>query len=198
MEQKLKDMLRHKDVYTPSMNILMNNRSKDWYSEIGKHICETMDISQVPELSFLADRVKPQKNIIGKIKDFTNFTGGKDKQLMASVSMRFITAALNAEALRKMFGEPLYHDEFGEGFEGEYDEETDEYGEPEIKESYASYFVEVGGERLHIGYDHRGTNIEFGIKKEQKSIDTMSSDAMAQRCANAIMKLADIYAEKNL
>ena len=195
MEQKLKDMLSHKDVYTPSMNILMNNRSKDWYSEIGKHICETMDISRVPELSSLVDRVKThKKNILTRIIDWS----GQGEKTMANVTIFFITSALNAESLRNMFGEPLYHDEFGEGFEGEYDEETDEYGEPEIKESYASYFVEVGGERLHIGYDHRGTGIEFGIKKEQKSIDAMSTDETAQRCARAIMKLADLYAEKNL
>jgi hypothetical protein len=62
--------------------------------------------------------------------------------------------------LQKIFGDPLFHDEFGEGFEGEYDEETDEYTDPENKHGFASYFVNIDGVKFHIGYDHRGTTME--------------------------------------
>ena len=91
-----------------------------------------------------------------------------------------------------MFGEPLLHDEFGEGFEGEYDEETDERGEPDIKESYASYFVNVGGVELHIGYDHRGTGIEIETDGEWDI-----SDNKAKKCFDCLKKLVDLYKLKN-
>ena len=94
-----------------------------------------------------------------------------------------------------MFGEPILHDEFGEGFEGEYDEETDEYGQPDIKESFASYFVDVEGTNFHIGYDHRGTIIE--VETSEFDIDNVSSDDEAKKCFESLKKLVDLYKEKN-
>jgi cytochrome c553 len=40
MEQKLKDYSKDKTHYTPIMNIIMNNRSENWYAELGKYINE--------------------------------------------------------------------------------------------------------------------------------------------------------------
>jgi len=58
MEQKLKDYSKGKTHYTPIMNIIMNNRSDNWYAELGKYINEKLDIEKIPTLSFLSDRLK--------------------------------------------------------------------------------------------------------------------------------------------
>ncbi len=83
---------------------------------------------------------------------------------MTGIGITVMCVIFNSETLSKLFGEPLYHDEFGEGFSGEYDEELEDYLEPENKSSYASYFVKVNDIVLHIGYDHRGTCFEFDNK----------------------------------
>jgi len=70
MKNKLIDYTKGKIVFTPIMNIMMNNRSKDWYAELGKYITETLDIEEIPELEFLSSRLKEKKNIVTKIKDF--------------------------------------------------------------------------------------------------------------------------------
>jgi len=191
MNQKLQDYTEGKIHYTPIMNLMMNNRSKDWYAELGKYIADTLDIEKIPHLSFFSDKLKEKKNIITKIKDF----GSDGNRLYFSVSSFFLTSALDEEALKKMFGDPILHDEFGEGFEGEYDEETDEYEEPQIKESYASYFVNVGGVDFHIGYDHRGTGIEIDIPfKFNMSGDVKDSEV--QKCFDGLKALVDLFKEK--
>ena len=190
MEQKLKDYTGGKIHYTPIANIIMNNRSKNWYAELGKYITDTLDIETIPELSWLAPRLKEKKNLVTKIKDFLN----DDNRVYFSVASFFLTSALSAKKLKKMFGEPILHDEFGEGFDGENDEETYEYGEPDIKESFASYFVNVEGTNFHIGYDHRGTIIE--VETSKFDIDNVSSDDEAKKCFESLKKLVDLYKEK--
>jgi len=96
-----------------------------------------------------------------------------------------------------MFGKPLLHNEFGEGFDGVYDEETDQTGEPDIKESYASYFVNVGGTEFHIGYDHRGTGIEIEMSDKYQWSNKGSSDKDSERCFESLKKLVDLYKLKN-
>lgn len=187
MEQKLKDYVNDKAHYTKMMIIMMNDRSKDWYGELGKYIAETLDIEKIPYLSFFADKLK-EKGVIKKIKNFI------DDNIYPGIAIHFLTGVLDEKALENMFGKPLFHDEFGEGFDGEYDEETDEYADPEIKESYASYFVNVGGTDFHIGYDHRGTNIEIGITgKFQFGKSTLT----AEEIFDSLKKLVDLYKLKN-
>ena len=193
MDQKLKDYTKGKTHYTPIMNIIMNNRSENWYAELGKYITEELDIEKIPYLSFLVDKLKERKGLITKIKDFIS----PESRTYTSVAISFLTGVLDEKALENMFGKPIFHDEFGEGFDGEYDEETDEYGEPEIKESYASYFVNVGGTEFHIGYDHRGTNIEIELPNEYQWSDKGSSDEDAKKCFESLKKLADLYKIKN-
>jgi hypothetical protein len=194
MEQKLKDYIRGKTNYTPILNIIMNNHSNNWYAELGKYITETLDIEKVPYLSYFSEKLKKEKrSLITKIKDFVS----PNNQTYTSIAISFLTGGLDEKSLENMFGKPIFHDEFGEGFEGEYDEETDEYGEPEIKESYASYFVNVGGTNFHIGYDHRGTGIEIEIPSKFQWSDKGSSDIDAKKCFEALKKIVDLYKEKS-
>jgi hypothetical protein len=192
MEQKLKDYTKGKTHYTPVMNIIMNNRSENWYAELGKYITETLDIEKIPYLGFYADKLKERKSIITKIKDFIS----PESRTYTSVAIHFLTGVLDEKALENMFGKPIFHDEFGEGFDGDYDEENDEYGEPEIKESYASYFVNVDGANFHIGYDHRGTGIEIEVPSKF-NYDGNFSDEDAKKCFESLKKLVDLYKLKN-
>jgi len=192
MQNKLQDYTKGKTHYTPIMNIMMNNRSENWYAELGKYITEELDIEKIPYLSFFADNLKERKGLITKIKDFIS----PESRNYTSIAIHFLTGVLDEKALENMFGKPLLHDEFGEGFDGEYDEETDEQLEPEIKESYASYFVNVGGTEFHIGYDHRGTGIE--IQKPSKfKWGGEISDKVAEKCFESMKKLIDLYKVKN-
>jgi hypothetical protein len=192
MEQKLKDYTGGKTHYTPIMNIIMNNRSENWYAELGKYINETLDIEKIPYLSYFSEKLKKEKSLITKIKDFVS----PNEQIYTSIAISFLTGGLDEKALENMFGKPIFHDEFGEGFDGEYDEETDEELEPEIKESYASYFVNVDGTEFHIGYDHRGTGIEIELPNKYQWSDKGSSDEDAKKCFESVKKLVDLYKEK--
>ena len=183
MEQKLKDYKNGKIHYTPIQNIMMNNHSKDWYVELGKYINETLDTDNIPKLKFFSKKLKERKGLITKIKDFVS----PENQAYSSISINFITSVLDEKSLENMFGKPLLHDEFGEGFDGEYDEETDDYGEPEIKESYASYLVNVDGTNFHIGYDHRGTGVEIEVPKKFNHDE--NSDEDAKKCFESLKKV---------
>lgn len=116
--------------------------------------------------------------------------------VVATLAINFLTGVLDNKALQNMFGNPILHDEFGEGFNGEYDEETDEYGEPDIKESFASYFVTIGDTQLHIGYDHRGTSVEVKVP-EKFNYDTNFSNEYARMCFEALKSLVLFYKLKN-
>jgi hypothetical protein len=187
METKLKEYVDGMKNYTTLMNIIMNNRSKDWYSEIGDYINKNLDISKIETLSFFNDMLKEQ-TFCERIKNKIS----KRYDINSSIAIHFLTSTLDDVALRNMFGEPLLHNEFGEGFNGEYDEETDEYGEPEIKESYASYFATFGSVDMHIGYDHRGTSIDVNGRYEM-----YNDNAYTEKVFNALKELIDLYKSKN-
>lgn len=193
MKNKLNDYLSGKTHYTPIMNIIMNNHSENWYADLGKYITETLDIEKIPYLSFFSDKLKERKGITTKIKDFIS----PESRTYTSIAIHFLTGVLDENVLENMFGKPLLHDEFGEGFDGEYNEETDDYDEPEIKESYASYFVDVDGTEFHIGYDHRGTGIEIKIPFKFNYTEGAFTDGDAKRCFESLKKLIDIYKEKS-
>lgn len=204
MEQKLKDYIGGKTNYTPTANIMMNNRSRNWYAELGEYINETLDIEKIPYLSYFSEKLKKEKSLITKIKDFVS----PNEQIYTSIAISFLTGGLDEKALENMFGKPLLHDEFGEGFDGEWNEEKDDYDEPEIKEFYASYFVNVGGANFHIGYDHRGTGIEIQIPNNSNSTSSDDlnrvlkymnkfTDEDAKKCFESLKKLVDLYKLKN-
>ena len=174
------------------MNIIMNNRSEDWYAELGKYITENLDIEKIPYLSYFSEKLKKEKSLITKIKDFVS----PNEQIYTSIAISFLTGGLDEKSLENMFGKPLLHDKFGEGFDGEWNEEKDDYDEPEIKEFYASYFVNVGGTDFHIGYDHRGTGIEIQIPNKFNYTDGVFTDEDAKNCFDALKKLVDLYKEK--
>ena len=193
MEKKLKDYIDGKIYFTPIQNILINDRTKDWYLEIGKYIDQNIDIKKVPDLAYY-ERSRPKKNVITDIKNFfspyNNFYSG--------IAIMFLTSTLDENALRKMFSEPILHNEFGEGFDGEYNEAEDKFSEPEIKESYASYFVELDGCELHIGYDHRGTSIEIGIDSKFNYNKGNSNEELPIKTFNVIKKLFNLYKKNTL
>jgi hypothetical protein len=194
MREKLEKYVKGDIHYTRIMNIIMNNRSKDWYSELGKYINETLDIEKIPHLSYFVEQLKKPKGIITNLKYFSS-----DERIYSSIAIDFLTSVLDDKALENMFGEPILHSEFGEGFDGEWNEELDDYDDPEIKEYYASYFVNVGGTNFHIGYDHRGTSIEIEGKYKLRLDPTknLPSNEEAKSCFESLKKIVDLYKSKN-
>ena len=178
--------------YETQLNIFLGDRrntKKDSYVELGKYIVNVFGDDLPQNLSFFSDKVNIERCTKGvrlqyEIERALNVFSDQLNSTYSSIAIFFLTGTIYIEALEKMFGYPLYHDEFGEGFDGEYNEETDEYSEPEIKDSFASYFVEVNGVKIHIGCDHRGTKLEF-----EKG--TSGEDAL--ECCKG---LVDIYKDK--
>ena len=159
---ELKDYVKGKTKLTPQMNILINDRSKDWYAEVGKYLVELFNGELPGRLSFFNNKF----NKLGIMDKLT----GKSDRVYSSIGIFVFTSIFDEEVLKKLFGDPLCHDEFGEGFEGEYDEETDKYSEPENKSQYASYFINIDDVKFHIGYDHRGTSMEVEVGTSPQKI----------------------------
>ena len=150
--KELKSYINGKTRLTPQLNILINDRSKDWYAEVGRYFVDLFDGKLPGRLSFYDNKIK-ELGIVDKLS-------GKSDRVYNTIGIFLFTSVFDEEVLQKLFGDPLFHNEFGEGFEGEYDEETDEYTDPENKHDFASYFVSIDGVKFHIGYDHRGTTME--------------------------------------
>jgi hypothetical protein len=155
--------------YIPLLNIFTvsysKKNNKDLYAELGKYIFDSFDGN-------LPDKLKYHENLLKgkKIAKFSAFDAEDNKkQIYSSVAIYFLAEVVDADVLKKLFGEPIYHNEFGEGFE-DY-ENSEAY-------SFASYFVELEGVRFHIGYDNRGTTIEAeednsSVEKVTKSVEKL-------------------------
>ena len=142
--------------YTPQMNIFHGSpksREKNYYEEIGRYIYKAYKGDLPESLIFFGDKLRSKNPLDISLRN----------RAYESLTIFFLTSTLSPEVMQKLWGDPVFHDEFGEGFEGEYDDETDETSEPENKSQFASYFVEIDGVKLHIGYDHRGTSFEAEV-----------------------------------
>lgn len=116
--------------FTPTLNILLNDRSEDWYVLIGDYFIKNVGYEFLKNDLYSID----ENN---KIDSNNRFIG-----------ILFITSYLNEQSLKKMFGNPIKHSEFGEGFDRK------------RKYEYCSYIIQIDDKYFHIGFDHRGTSIE--------------------------------------
>lgn len=129
---------------------------------------------------FYLDKIKQEKkkNVIVRALDF-----GSLKRLYSRLGIYFLAATLDRNILKKLFGAPLLHSEFGEGFSSR-----------GSKNSYASYFVNVGGVGMHIGYDHRGTDIEIQLKEGETPFNF--SKEKTEEILDTIKHLVDLIIAK--
>ena len=188
-DMELSDMINGKVNYTSNLNILINDFKGKWYSKIGQYILDTIGIDNLPgNLKILL------KNNTTKKKNLKILLNGMSHQenILRLVGTFFMTGSggLDDKSLDKMFGDPVYHQEFGEGFHGDYDELLDTRHPPtderKQKNSYASYFLTINGVKTHIGFDHRGTSIE------------MEQGTTPKNAFNVIKSLIDIYKQEVL
>jgi len=156
---ELSDYCNGKIKLTPILNIIGNDSSKEWYSIIGKYFYNKAGEDFFKNHHILLDKLK-----VGSKKD--------KETSYRMIGIYFITSYLNDKSLKRMFGSPICHSEFGEGFR------------PKRKYEYCSHFVEVGGEKLHIGYDDRGTSIE------------VNPNLTPQAVYNIMENLVDRYLDK--
>ncbi len=142
---------------TPILNILMNDQSCDWYALIGKYFLE----------EYGEENLKHQRL-------FDKIHNGSKKEKETSYYMLgtfFVCSYLDQRALKEMFGSPICHDKFGEGFQ------------PRRTYTYCSYFIDINGHTVHIGFDERGTSIEVPV--DLSSIEVF----------NIVKELVNIYCE---
>ena len=143
---ELEKYMGNKNGYTPLLNIFFNDPSDtDWYATFGTSILFAYSPQSLPE---------ELKGYSKKINSFNFFDRllGKERKTLSRLAIYYVTAYLGPRILKDTFGEPLYHNEFGEGFDN-----------PNLDNNgYASYFIRINDSyNVHIGYDHRGTGIEF-------------------------------------
>ena len=138
-EKQLKEYMDGGFNLTPILNILLNDMSVDFYEKLGKYIYYIYD-GKLPKTLSYFDELKNG--------DFRFF------------GTMFATGHLDKEALTKIFGEGLYHNEFGEGFEEE----------DNIDFEYVSWFGTLNNVKFHIGCDHRGTRIELENNKTSEEV----------------------------
>lgn len=176
MIEKLKDYCDGKIDLINQLNIILKDMSRDWYSDVGHYIYDTFNGKLPHSLILFKDTIGNSKSLISKVPKF----GKQLERTYSSLCIFFITGSLDDKSLRKMFGEPIYHNEFGEGFHNE--DEDDET--PVITHHFASYFVTVNEHPIHIGYDHRGTSVEVPSSLTQLEV------------CDIIKSLVDIYKQK--
>ena len=153
------------------MNVFINNRDRDWYAEIGGYVREVFSDKLIGNLSFFNEKINKKPNLIKR------FTDNK-KDINNSIGIFFTTSELGKDNLRKMFGDPLVHKQFGEGG---------------IKGGkYASYFININDKIVHLGYDHRGTSIEVEIEGSINDVYNYTKD-QSEEYFNIIKKIVDIY-----
>lgn len=142
MDEKLKYYMSS-DLYTPIMNIILN-KNMDAYSEIGGYL---IDKGYIPET--YGEKSKYLYDIYKNGSALQKVFSKKDINVFLRMSaITFLTSDLDEKVLTSLFGKPIKHSEFGEGFDRK------------RKYSYISYFTEMDGYKFHFGIDHRGTNIE--------------------------------------
>jgi len=172
LQKTLDDYVAGRINFVSQMNIFMGaHRKKDYYMLLGKHFVKTFEKSGkiVPGIEI----PKGHKNFLRYLFDF------KEQRAYTSAAIYLLTSLIDLKFLKSVFGEPLYHNEFGEGFDKEIGVDP-----KHRRKSFLSYFVEIKNVKFHIGIDHRGTSIEI------------QSDTTPQAALEALMELSDKYVEK--
>ena len=140
------------NVFDPIGNLFINCRRQLWYAQLGKFIYDTYG-EDIPE------QFKKLRELIGKeIHSDGNSTTNKGADKLSTLAICYIGAYLTKSVLEPIFGEPLFHNKFGEGFV-----EDDKEGHP--TKLHASYFLEILGIKIHLHYDRAGTVLSVGKYK---------------------------------
>lgn len=171
---KLNEYIKGKINLSPIINLIYNN---NLFEDIGEYIIDNVNIDNYPEFNYIKKSKLPNSDLL------SNYT------------IIFTTGILNDKTLKNMFGDPIYHNEFGEGFEGEWDEDINDYNEPDNKFLYASYFLNINNQWVHIGYDHRGTRIE--LETPYNTYNPNISIEYYNKCVNTLKEIINIFNKNN-
>lgn len=150
MDKDLKSYIDNNNL-TSSFNILVSDMKNEWYTKLGEEIINIYGIDNMPlVLTYDVERLKDKK--------FTQFNS--KSSILRSIGIFYLTGYLYEGKLEELFGEPIRHSEFGEGFH-EYAEDDEDNQEIIIEEDFRSFFPIINNVKIHIGYDHRGTFIDI-------------------------------------
>lgn len=144
----------HKLNLTPTMNI----HQFEIFNELGKYFYDIIKGLEHPIITEYEPILKPYKKqgIFTKKDDYSHIT------------IFFLTSFLDEKSLKQLYGKPIKHSYFGEGFE------------KKRKYNYISYMVKINDIIFHIGIDHRGTCIEC---EYNASVDDLN------KCFKSLMNL---------
>lgn len=138
------DLVSGKIRYERVFSVFINDMGRDWYGDFGRFIINSISNDEPIPLHFYYNLGIPANKLGVERKSITISTNVR----YSSIGIESIHSFLSPWTLREVLGRPLFHNHFGEGLS------------PSSKSSYASYFIQIDGVDFHIGYDHRGTEIE--------------------------------------
>jgi hypothetical protein len=101
--KELRSYTKGKSHLTPQLNILINDRTKDWYGEVGRYFVDLFDGKLPGRLSFYDDKIK-DLGVIDKLS-------GKSDRVYNTIGIFLFTSVFDDDVLQKLFGDPLFHDE---------------------------------------------------------------------------------------
>ena len=136
------------DVFNGLNNLFANCFRQRWQVQLGKFIYDTYGENMPEQFKKLREIITEE---LAK-SDTPNTITERGATHLMLLSICYEANYLKGEALIPVFGEPLLHSKFGEGFE-----EDDHQGH-----QHASYFLEIYDIKIHIGYDHRGSRVDIG------------------------------------
>ena len=118
MDKNLQEYVNGQLEYSSLFGILISDMKNQWHSKIGYYIWQTLDKDEVEDWALGSPIYYSDSD-----EDFFK----SNSRTLASISIMFLTSILNHNSLTKIFGSPIYHNQFGEGFDTDFEMTSKEY-----------------------------------------------------------------------
>jgi hypothetical protein len=162
------------DEFAYPIDLFTNDTYDKWHENFGKFIYDIYGENIPKQFERLRECISKEIHSDGKC------ITTKGANYLANLSICYMANHMPISSLLKeVFGSPLYHNKFGEGFSERENEPT--------KKNHASYFIEICGVKVHIGYDRRGTQILIG-KYDSKPVSAEKAFYLMVELVKALHK----------
>ncbi len=135
-------LTRYNSVFSFLCDDTFIGKGENWYDLLGRYIYNKCD-DNLPDQVCLMIYPPSRSTPWGLKKSDID----ENNLRYSGIAIYTMSSWFDADVLKSKFGNPVKHNQFGEGV-------------PKSKYNFASYFIEIDNVKFHIGYDHRGTYVE--------------------------------------